>query len=219
MTGADEQALHVSVTGGLGRRHMPGVVAHHVRTRLPWEVIDDGTPRVHPAIASLRAASWAMSDRQAALWLVLPVQQRIVHAGQLAAAAEQVGVRERRGLIMQLVRDIADGAHSLGELDFTAECRARGLPEPDRQVVCRTPGGRYYLDVRWTSIGLVIEIDGVHHAQGLAPVDDALRQNEVTLRRDTVLRIPLLAFRLDRTRMMDQVVRAHAELSARAARR
>ena len=58
------------------------------------------------------------------------------------------------------------------------------------------PGGRVYLDVAWEDIGLVVEIDGGHHALALNPVDDALRQNEVTLGADMVLRIPVLGLRL-----------------------
>ena len=50
------------------------------------------------------------------------------------------------------------------------------------------PDGRVYLDVAWEDIGLVVEIDGGHHALALNPVDDALRQNEVTLGDDMVLR-------------------------------
>lgn len=50
------------------------------------------------------------------------------------------------------------------------------------------PGGRVYLDVAWEDVGLVVEIDGGQHALALNPVDDALRQNEVTLGDDLVLR-------------------------------
>ena len=40
-------------------------------------------------------------------------------------------------------------------------------------------------------LGLGVEVDGGHHALALNPVDDAMRQNEVTLA-PTVLRIPVL---------------------------
>jgi len=55
-------------------------------------------------------------------------------------------------------------------------------------VVRTGPGGRVYLDVAWEDVGLVVEIDGGQHALALNPVDDALRQNEVTLGDDLVLR-------------------------------
>jgi very-short-patch-repair endonuclease len=78
----------------------------------------------------------------------------------------------------------------LGELDFAALLRERGLPEPSRQVVRELPNGSVYLDVRWDRLGLVVEIDGGHHAMALMPLDDALRQNDVVLTGETVLRIP-----------------------------
>jgi very-short-patch-repair endonuclease len=101
--------------------------------------------------------------------------------------------------------------------DFARICRGRGLPEPSRQVVRSLPDGRVYLDVAWEEIGLVVEIDGGHHAAALNPVDDALRQNEVVLGGAYVLRIPVIGLRLDPSRFMDQVVRAHRALTARPA--
>ncbi|NUO36328.1 MAG: hypothetical protein HOQ27_14860, partial [Dermatophilaceae bacterium] len=67
--------------------------------------------------------------------------------------------------------------------------------------------GRIYLDVRW-SCGLVVEIDGVQHTWGLAPVLDALRQNDVTLAKNTVLRIPNIGLRLEEDAFMEQVEQA-----------
>jgi very-short-patch-repair endonuclease len=63
-------------------------------------------------------------------------------------------------------------------------------------VVRSLPGGRVYLDVAWEGIGLVVEIDGGHHAVALNPVDDALRQNEIVLGDARVLRVPVLGLRL-----------------------
>ncbi len=93
-------------------------------------------------------------------------------------------------------------------------CRKRGLPAPDRQVIRQGPNGRVYLDVRWSSIGLVVEIDGSQHRVGLALTDDNLRQNAVTLSGDVVLRIDLIGLKVYAQQFMDQVCRAHAELTA-----
>ncbi len=51
----------------------------------------------------------------------------------------------------------------------------------------------------------------------LNPVDDALRQNEVTIGGETVLRVPVLTLRLYPQRVADQIRRARAELLRRAA--
>lgn len=208
--------LHVSVPRDTHPVAVPGVRIHRVQ-RLPGETVEAGRPRSRPAVAAMRAAYWAGSDRQAALLLVLPVQQRLVSPESLTLAESRVSGRRRRGLVRQLVRDVTDGSQSLGELDIVAALRRRRLPTPDRQVVVQTSRGRVYLDVRWSSIGLVVEIDGAGHRWGLAPGHDALRQNAVTLGGDIVLRIDLIEWRLDPDAYLDQICEAHAMLTARRA--
>lgn len=204
MTGFDSVDLHVSVPRFDTRKPAPGVRIHNVNCRLADELLPGSPTVVRPEVAAIRGAAWALSDRQAALVLVMPVQQRIITGDQLLRACGSVGVRARRTFIARIAADIGAGAQSLGELDFAALCRDHGMLEPERQVVRRGPDGRIYLDVRWRC-GLVVEIDGIHHTQGLNPVDDALRQNSVTLANDTVLRIPLLGLRLSPGRFMRQV--------------
>jgi hypothetical protein len=212
--GFEEGAVHVSVPRAVHHAGVPGVRIHRVERR-PRELVLAGIPRVRPAEAAVRAASWAVSDRQAALVLALVVQQRVVTAGQLLEAASRVSVRSRRALIPLLVADLATGAQSLGELDFAALCRRHGMPVPDRQAVRTTPTGRIYLDVCWSDVGLVVEIDGSGHRSGLAVMDDNLRQNAVVLQGETVLRIDLVGLRLQPDAFMAQVCRAHALLAAR----
>ncbi len=69
------------------------------------------------------------------------------------------------------------------------------------------PRGRIYLDVYFDDYTLVVEIDGIQHAIGLGQVDDALRQNELSLGADTVLRIPLLGLRLQPAEFIAQLSR------------
>ena len=210
MTGFTDDQVHVSVKHTHTVEDIDGVRVHKVIRRVAGELELLGIPRTKPAVAAVRAAHWALSDRQAALLLVMPVQQRLVTGGQLVAATQRVRGRTRRRLIPQLARDIADGAQSLGELDFASLCRLRGLPEPSRQVVRRGPQGRVYLDVRWDEADLVIEIDGAQHLWGLAATDDQFRQNSVVLRGDRVLRMTLVGLRLSPDAFMDQVCEAHA---------
>ncbi len=188
-------------------RVLDGVRLHRRRDIGP--VIEAGIRRTRAEPAAIRAAQWAVSDRQAALILCLVVQQRLIHAPRLIEALAVITRAARRHLITAVVRDLCDGAHSPGELDFGRLCRARGLPPPTRQVVRKLPSGRIYLDVAWEDIGLVVEIDGGHHALGLNPVDDALRQNSVTIGGSLVLRIPVLGLRLRPDDFLDQVEQAH----------
>ena len=214
MTGYTDDVIHVSAKHSHNTSPIAGVAIHKVIRRVPGEVLLTGVPRVRPAVAAVRAAHWAVSDRQAALLLLLPVQQRIVTARQLAAAQQVVRGRTRRAFIRAVVRDIAFGVQSLGELDFALHCRLRGLPEPSRQVVRRGAKGRIYLDVRWDCCGLVVEIDGAQHRDGLNVTMDNLRQNSVVLQGDRVLRIDLIGLRIETDLFLAQVAAGHDHIHA-----
>lgn len=208
LLGFTPSRIDVSLPRNSRRHDVPGVVRHH-RSRTP-PVLGAGVPRVRPEWATVHTAQWAVSDRQAALLLCLPVQQRLVPAERVLRVWQGIRGGPRRAFLDAVVRDVCDGAQSLGELDFGGLCRGRGLPRPSRQVVRTLSGGRVYLDVAWEEIGLVVEIDGGHHALALNPVDDALRQNDVVLSGERVLRIPVLGLRLTPDAFLNQLVRAHA---------
>lgn len=191
---------------------LAGVTVH--RRREVGPVTGAELRRCAPDWATIRAAQWAGTDRTATLIVCLAVQQRLVAPSRLLAAWEEVRRSPRRRLLDAVIRDVCDGAHSLGELDFARMVRRAGLPPPSRQVVRTGPDGRVYLDVEWEDVGLVVEIDGGQHALALNPVDDALRQNDVTIDARMVLRVPVLGLRLKEQRFMAQVVRAHRELAA-----
>ena len=214
LTGYVDDSLHVSAVHNHNTERLPGVRIHKVIRRVTGELIETGLPRTRPEVAAIRAAHWATSDRQAALILLMTVQQRLTTPMRLAAAQRLVRGRTRRAFIRAVVRDIAFGVQSLGELDFARLCRARGLPEPARQVVRQTPGGRIYLDVGWDGFNLVVEVDGAQHRWGLAVTKDNLRRNDVTLSGDRVLRIDIIGLRLATDRFMDQVTRGLSERHA-----
>ncbi len=217
LTGFVDSEVHVSVKHTIELVPVPGVRIHKVIRRIPDEVMTAGVPRTRPAVAAIRAAHWAPTDRQAALLLVMPVQQRLCSGSQLLEAASLVRGRTRRRLIPLLVRDVADGAHSLGELDVVAACRRRGLPAPARQALRTLPGGAAYLDIEWPEARLVVEVDGAGHLRGLQMVDDDLRQNAVAMGDDLVLRVGLLGWRLTPEPYLDQICGAYWTRRLRAA--
>ncbi|GAB96264.1 hypothetical protein KILIM_034_00130 [Kineosphaera limosa NBRC 100340] len=204
LTGFSPDAIDVTVPAANHAHALAGVRLH--RPRSAPEVVSAGIPRVRPDIAAIRGALWAHSERQAALIICLAVQQGLVEPGRLMAAAP-VTKSGRGAFVRTIVTDVCDGSHSLGELDFARLRRSRGLPTPSRQAVRVLPDGRVYLDVYWAEHGLVVEIDGGHHTLALEPVRDALRQNDLTLTGDRVLRIPLLGLRLEPDKFLDQVER------------
>ncbi len=208
LKGFSETLIHVSVTRNSRCPLVEGVRIHRVpvvHEAGPRRIHGSGPPRVPLDVATLRGAHWAVSDRQAALILLMSVQQGFTTGSRLLATSRSVRGRSRRHFIRATVLDLVDGVQSLGELDFAALCRAHGLPEPERQVVRRGPRGRIYLDVRWRGATLVVEIDGAGHRWGLQVTSDNLRQNAVTLTGDRVLRIDTIGLRLEPAAFMEQV--------------
>lgn len=200
-----EGSLHVVVPKS-SKHHRPrGVVVHETRRLLPGDVLTNGPRRLRPEVAAVFGALWALSLRQAALVLVMTVNQRLATVEQVGEVWTRVRRHRWRRPLTAVLADLSDGVRSMGELDFARLCRQYGLPEPQRQVVRRGPHGRIYLDVRWDRWSLVVEIDGIAHDAPAAWVPDALRQNHVTLGDDRVLRIPVLGLRIAEAEFMAQV--------------
>lgn len=212
MTGFRSPLIEVTVPHD-SRSHRVERVRLH-RLREPAAVVGAGIRRVAPEVATVHAAQWAVTDRQAALLLCLPIQQRLTTVTRLQLVWRTVRRSPRRQFLDEVIADVTDGAHSLGELDFAGMARRAGLPRPTRQAVRDGPDGRVYLDVSWDDVGLVVEIDGGHHALALNPIDDALRQNERVTAGERVIRIPVIGLRLAPERFMQQVRRTYDVLRA-----
>lgn len=190
------QRIRVSVPRGARVRRSPAVDVRQTRRLVAGDVVPVGVPRTRPPTAAVRAALWAVSDAQAALYLTATVQQGLATVEQLAMAMLRVRRDKRRVLLHTVVLDLAGGSRSMSELDLVRGCRERGLPIPTRQAVRVTPSGRRYVDAWWEDHDLVVEVDGVQHTWAQEQVDDALRHNELALEGRTVLRLPLLGLRV-----------------------
>lgn len=195
LRGYEQPDIQVSVRKSGCYARPKGVRVYETRRRRPEDLVGGGLPRVRPAVAAVRGALWARTNRQAALVLIMTVQQRIATAAEIAVELETVRRHPRRRFLRAVLADIADGVQSMGELDFARLCRSAGLPEPDRQVVRRGPRGRVYLDAYWDEFDVVVEIEGVHHEWESNQVGDTLRQNDLTLTSAAVLRIPVVGLR------------------------
>ncbi len=203
--------IRVSVPRGARVRRTPLYDIRQTRRWAADDVAVSRLPRTRPAVAAVRAALWAATDRQATYVLVLVVQQGVVLPRDLGEQLLRIRRDRRRGLLHATVNELLGGVRSLGELDVLAELRRRGLPEPERQVVRRDARGHYYLDLFWPAYGLVVEVDGIHHGWVENVVPDALRQNSLVLTGDTVLRVPLLGLRLHPNEFFGQIGQALAQ--------
>lgn len=198
-------AVFVSVPKSAHRQRSTGVVVHETRRFREEAVIRSGIPRMRPATAAVHAALWVPSEKQAALYVVAGVQQRILTADQFAAEVVRVVRNPRLNFLRTLVAEVGDGIQSIGEREFARLCRKRGLPVPTRQVLRQGPTGRVYLDVHWAEFKISVEIDGIHHLDPRSVIDDSLKQNALTLEGLTVLRVPVAALRTDPGPFLDQV--------------
>ena len=204
----ESTAIRVSVPRGARVRGGRGLNIRQTRRWSADDVVGAGLPRSRPEVAAVRSALWARTDRQAALLLTMTVQQGLATAEQIGVEMLRVRRDRRRAFIHAVILDLLGGVRSLGELDVARECRRRGLPEPSRQVVRRGPNGSYYLDVCWEEWRLVVEIDGIHHSWATNVVGDALRHNDLALANATVLRLPLLGFRVAQDEFFGQIEKA-----------
>ncbi|MCL3818293.1 hypothetical protein [Aeromicrobium wangtongii] len=161
LTGFTVDRIRVSVPRGAKVHRSRAIDVRQTRRLEPtdrWE--GSGPPRVRPEVAAVRAALWARSDRQAALLVAMTVQQRLAPAEQIGRELLKVRRDRRRKLIERFVLDAMGGSQSMGELDLVRQCRRRGLPVPDRQVVRRTKAGTFFLDARWVQFRVVLAAGG-----------------------------------------------------------
>lgn len=201
LTGLTDTAIHIWVEKSARKgawRRTEGLIVHESRR---WTVDDAlairDLPRARPEIAAIQAALWAVTIRQAALFLVMPVQQRMVRAEDLVVVMDRVRRHRFRRPLQLVLADISAGSHSMNELDFTAFCRAGGLPEPTRQSVRVGPGGRRFIDVEWKRFGVKVEIQGAGHGQLLQALADDVRLIDLSCETGAAVSISVLSLRVN----------------------
>ena len=115
-------------------------------------------------------------------------------------------------MIRSTMLDIAGGAHALSEIDFVNLCRRFRLPSPDQQARRTDAAGRVrYLDAHWKRWRLHVEVDGSHHLDVEQWADDMLRQNQIWISGDRILRFPAAVIRSRPAQVAGQL---HAALTA-----
>ena len=205
LTGLTDTAITVSVPRGSRPRRTAGVTLHETRRFVASDVLDDRVRRMRPATAAVHAALWASSDRQATLFVTMTVQQRLATVAQLRDVLDRVRRHPRRRLLTRLLVDLDAGVHSLGELDVASAMRRRGLPEPVRQSIRRRPSGTEYLDAEFPEHDLALEVDGRGHDDPEQRLADLLRDLRQLAEGSPVIRIPLVAWRLDEEAVLDHL--------------
>jgi hypothetical protein len=209
----DRDQIHVLVPRGarvVRPRQLPLRVHYTDRwTELAAHSRGATGPLGHAAL--LAAASFA-GVRPACAILAATVQQQLMRPEELTAALARDGRIRHHHALVAAAHDIGQGAQALSEIDFVRLCRRYGLPEPIRQAVRVQPDGlRRYLDSEWKSRSgqrIVAEVDGALHLIVKRWWDDQLRQNELTISGDRVLRFPTVVVRAEPDLVASQLRRA-----------
>jgi hypothetical protein len=213
LSGWEREPIHVLVPRGARVRRPAELLirVHYTDLWAPASIVSGrGLHRVGPAV--VMAASSFDSRRPAFGILAATVQQRLIHPSELARAVETAPRTRYRADLLAAVHDIGQGAQALSEIDFARLCRRHGLPAPTRQAVRRDARGRRrYLDAEWRrgdGRRIVVEVDGALHLLARQWWDDQLRQNELVIAGDMVLRFPSVVVRCEQTLVVDQLRRA-----------
>lgn len=205
LRGFSEQRVRVTVPRGARVWRVSGVDIRQSRRWSREDLVAVGVPRSRNEVAAIHAGLWARTQKEAATVISMAVQQRLVTPEGLALELMRIKRDRRRAFLERLVLDLIGGSQAISELEMVALCRRRGLPQPSQQVVRKARDGSYFLDIYWQEWGVVVEIDGIHHAWAENIVADALRHNEIAMSGDLVLRLPLLGLRVDPERFLGQI--------------
>ena len=200
-----DETIEVVAPQGSRPRRRQGIRVRESRLFREQDVAAMGLRRLLPAPATASAARWARSDRQAKLFVLMCIQQRLATPEVLTQALERLPRSRRRAMLLEVVAAAAGGVHSLGELDVAEDLRRRGLPEPDQQVVRRRESGTQYLDCEFAAYDVVLEIDGAGHAEPSQRLADLLRDLTEVAGGRLAIRLPLEIYYLDREAVLDRL--------------
>src|SRR5699024_10114734 len=125
-----EEQIVVAVPRGTCPVRLPGVRVRSHRVIAPAPV--PGLPRLTVEAAVVNATTWAVSERQAALIVILAVQQRLTTAERLTAEVHGRRRVRRRAFLRDLLREVGGGVQALGSWTSPGCAASTG---------CRSPPG------------------------------------------------------------------------------
>ena len=176
----------------------PWLVLHRTRRLDPSQIAGScAPPRLAVSRAVVETAAMRRTPNDSVAVLAAAVQQRLTTAEALTAAVQTFYQLPYKVQMLDALKDIAGGSHSLPERDLMKICRRFGLPLPTRQAVRSVNGRRRYLDAHWERYGICVEIDGRAHMDHRQWVDDADRANGLANQGLLILRFPSSVVRLE----------------------
>jgi hypothetical protein len=179
--GFDSPENHLVIPEGSRRPRRPNLVVHYSTHLGRADVHPIREPRrTRPARSLVDAATFCRNERATRAIILAGVQQRLVRPADLRDALTRRGPCLHHALITESINDAEGGIASVPEHDFGLALRRFDLPPPDRQVIVRRAGGRYYLDAEWSRFGVGCEVHGAQHLEIPTWDADLDRHNELT---------------------------------------
>ncbi|WP_159081387.1 type IV toxin-antitoxin system AbiEi family antitoxin domain-containing protein [Nocardioides sediminis] len=146
-----------------GRRSpapVPGVRVERIRDASTWLTSHRWPPRVTVELALLKVAS--QRDLAGAVAVLADAcQQSRTDVTRLLTALDRLGNLPGRAALVEVPRDVADGAYSVLERRYMRDVeRAHGLPVGRRRFRESSDGRTVARDVKYPAQGVVVELDG-----------------------------------------------------------
>lgn len=156
--------VHLTVPRGRHVLNQPGIRVHRsdrvlgLREDYPAGLL----PTTWPVDTVLDLTQTAATPDEVCDWIARAFRTRLVSEGMMLAALNRRPYLKRRADIMELIKEAADGTHSVLEYRYDRDVeRAHGLPRSRRQVpYTRQDGKRGYRDRYYEQFGVIVELDG-----------------------------------------------------------
>ncbi len=157
----DDAPIQVAVDARRFVTPCAGVTVTRLRNFSEVALTHLGPPRVRLEHALLTVASGAADDAAAVGVLADSCQSRRTTAPRLLQALRGRSRLPRRGLLLEILDDVATGAFSVLERRYLRDVERRhGLPRGTRQRRIRRGNKSAYRDVEYRAFRTVVELDG-----------------------------------------------------------
>jgi very-short-patch-repair endonuclease len=161
LTGARIPAIHVTIPGSARADPIPGVRVHRSERLAEARHPSRMPPRTRIEETVLDLAQTAKTIDDAFGWLCQACGLRLTTPELLLTALGKRRKVRWRGILLNALGDIGDGAHSVLEIRYVRDVeRPHGLPRARRQARVTRSTGRIYLDNLVDRYRTCIELDG-----------------------------------------------------------
>lgn len=145
-------------------------------------------PQTRIEITVLDLVSECLRAEDVVGWLTRACQRRLTTPPRILGAMAVRSRQRWRGLVAEVLADVADGVASPLELFYRKLERRHGLPRGEANARTTVRGTNRYTDVPYRRFGLRVELESLAWHPEDARWRDARRDNEAVMAGDAVLR-------------------------------